>query len=124
MRTTPAALLPSFEWATQRVVIGSSQVQLLARQSPDRVTIAFALGSPIAVVGALVWRIQPATTPADGVGFILNEANPLLTFTFADFGPLVGQAWYGIPIFSGPPTTTAVNVYQVLFDPNTYREPR
>jgi len=117
MRASPAALLPSFEWTSQRFSTAVSQVIVLARQSPDRVGITFVLGTPIGVVGALAWRIQPQGTPADGIGFLLNEANPTLTMTFADYGPLIGQEWRGIPIYSGPPVSTAVNVYQFTFDP-------
>lgn len=117
LRTNPGRILPSMPFTLQWFTGVNGQRFNLAPQDGDRAAIAFVMSPPYGAMVNNEWRIMPGTGATTDTGWSLDNNTRTQLFTFADYGPIVGQQWQGLLIDSGFGTVYSLGVYTFRFQP-------
>ena|ERR1700730_2135134 len=106
MNVSTTVLTPAFDYVETQITVGITAVQLVKPRA-DRVTVMFSAHPQQA------YFISTKSTISAPNGINLNAGVLPITFKFADYGALVGSAWYGITSSS----SAFITVMEVFFHP-------
>lgn len=117
LSVNPGRIIPSMPWRLQFFSGVNGERFTLAPQDGDRAAIAFVFQPPLGAIVNCEWRIMPGTDAQTDRGWTINNSTNRLLFRFADYGPLVCQAWNGLLIETGMGGIYSIGVYTFRFQP-------